>query len=407
MKWRGRNLEITWQEPEFVIRLLEPDSNKQYTAHFINETVDISALNASDQPEACNIISQAALHFFALDNIQIQCSYSVYTARPELNICDATSEMNESLTQMIHNAIERVDTQSYSQAELEEWKSSIDAFLLYEHITTLPCFVLKRFSEIVGFLCLNPEQHKMEMLFVDPRYQGRGYAHQLTEHALLMSQQWPEIKLNASRNAVGFYKKYGFQSQNCESMCRSSGTKCTEMIRSKSLYPQSIMNALSRLNIDPMYCHERQLPFFEEAPKLESLGHDVFEREQQATPETVKAFQAMCDAAQKDNIQLQLISAYRGFAYQTRLIENKIANGLALDDILKVNAPPGFSEHHSGCALDLSCEGYPPLESNFAESPAFQWLTQNAHLFGFSLSYPENNPTEFCFEPWHWCFQNN
>ena len=39
----------------------------------------------------------------------------------------------------------------------------------------------------------------------------------------------------------------------------------------------------------------------------------------------------------------------------------------------------------------------------FASDKAYQWLTDNAYKYGFSLSYPKNN-SHFVFEPWHWRF---
>ena len=37
-------------------------------------------------------------------------------------------------------------------------------------------------------------------------------------------------------------------------------------------------------------------------------------------------------------------------------------------------------------------------------SDGFAWLSHSAHQFGFSLSYPRDNPLGFIYEPWHWCF---
>ena len=39
----------------------------------------------------------------------------------------------------------------------------------------------------------------------------------------------------------------------------------------------------------------------------------------------------------------------------------------------------------------------------FDKSPAYSWLNQNAHRFGFTLSYPASNKY-YIFEPWHWRF---
>jgi D-alanyl-D-alanine carboxypeptidase len=69
-----------------------------------------------------------------------------------------------------------------------------------------------------------------------------------------------------------------------------------------------------------------------------------------------------------------------------------------------VNAIPGFSEHHTGRALDLHAGDGKPLETTFENHPAFAWLCDNAAEFNFHLSYPRNNPSGIDYEPWHWCF---
>jgi D-alanyl-D-alanine carboxypeptidase len=76
-----------------------------------------------------------------------------------------------------------------------------------------------------------------------------------------------------------------------------------------------------------------------------------------------------------------------------------------LDDILAVNTAPGFSEHHSGRALDLSTPGEAAAEESFESTSAFAWLCAHAARFGFVLSYPRDNPHGIVYEPWHWCLK--
>ena len=73
-------------------------------------------------------------------------------------------------------------------------------------------------------------------------------------------------------------------------------------------------------------------------------------------------------------------------ACQAALIAVKLRGGRGLDDILSVIAAPGFSEHHSGDALDLTKPGTEPLSEAFETTPAFDWLPAHAADFGFSLS---------------------
>jgi zinc D-Ala-D-Ala carboxypeptidase len=112
----------------------------------------------------------------------------------------------------------------------------------------------------------------------------------------------------------------------------------------------------------------------------------------------------MLAAAHAQNIPLQIVSAFRSADYQVGILERKLARGVSIDDILRVNSAPGYSEHHSGRAVDLTSTGYPALEEAFETSPAFAWLSVNAIRFGFFLSYPRGNPHGIVYEPWHWCW---
>ena len=102
---------------------------------------------------------------------------------------------------------------------------------------------------------------------------------------------------------------------------------------------------------------------------------------------------------------LQVVSAYRSVAYQEGILRGKLERGQAMEDILRVSAAPGYSEHHSGRALDLTTPGFTALEEEFERSDAFAWLTENAGAFAFRLSFPRDNPHDIAYEPWHWAWQ--
>ena len=160
---------------------------------------------------------------------------------------------------------------------------------------------------------------------------------------------------------------------------------------------------LTRLGIDLAVIAARGLPFYAEAGELVSIGLDIEGREQWMTPQAAAAWKAMQGAAAADGVEMQPVSAFRSVEQQTSIIERKIARGLGFDAILAASAPPGFSEHHTGRAIDIGISGSRPLEEDFAGTAAFAWLTENAWRFGFSLSYPRGNRNGFMYEPWHWC----
>lgn len=107
-------------------------------------------------------------------------------------------------------------------------------------------------------------------------------------------------------------------------------------------------------------------------------------------------------AAAADKISLVPLSGFRSVSRQLEIFRRKLAKGIPLAEILKLNAAPGYSEHHTGRAVDVSAPGQRPFAESFAETPAFHWLIRGAGEFGFRLSYPRDNPHGISYEPWHW-----
>jgi len=149
----------------------------------------------------------------------------------------------------------------------------------------------------------------------------------------------------------------------------------------------------------------RQLPFYTEATELVDVGANIVGRMQRLTPTAAGRWQQMVNAASEDGQTLLIVSGYRSFDYQAALIQKKLAAGQSIDEILRVNAAPGYSEHHSGRAVDVAVPGSPPLTELFESSAAFAWLTESADQFGFKMSYPRDNSAGFVYEPWHWALQ--
>lgn len=150
---------------------------------------------------------------------------------------------------------------------------------------------------------------------------------------------------------------------------------------------------------------QRALPVHPQAVLLEMAGRDRFGRRHWLQPLACRAWKRMRDAAQADGIELELVSSFRSVRDQSRILLRKLRQGQTLDDILRVNAPPGYSEHHSGCAVDLAAPGEPLLTEVFESAPAFAWLVRNGSRFSFRMSYPRNNSFGFIYEPWHWCYR--
>ncbi len=142
----------------------------------------------------------------------------------------------------------------------------------------------------------------------------------------------------------------------------------------------------------------------DEAADLVDAGLDMFERPARMTSETLAAWRSMKAAAKDEGIELKLVSAFRSVDYQCEVIQRKLNDGRTIEDILCVNAIPGYSEHHTGQALDLHAGDDEPLLESFEYTPAFHWLRKNAERFGFQMSYPRDNASGVDYEPWHWRF---
>lgn len=156
------------------------------------------------------------------------------------------------------------------------------------------------------------------------------------------------------------------------------------------------------LGIPADYGQDGSPPAFGEALELVDIGPNLVGRMQSLTRAAAENWQAMVVAAAADGMTLMIVSGFRSVDYQARLIRKKIDAGQEIAAILKVNAAPGYSEHHSGRAVDIATPGSRPLTEEFEATEAFQWLTDNAGRFGFSMSYPRDNPWGFIYEPWHW-----
>jgi D-alanyl-D-alanine carboxypeptidase len=162
--------------------------------------------------------------------------------------------------------------------------------------------------------------------------------------------------------------------------------------------------AAVRAEVPSGYGAARALAPHREPRWLCCAGIDHAGRECWLTPDAMRAWRRMADAARVDGIELVLVSGFRSEDYQTRILAAKRARGVAMIDVLAVNAAPGYSEHHSGRALDLTAPGCPPAEPGFEATAAFRWLAARAGEFGFRMSYPRGNPHGIVPEPWHWCF---
>ncbi len=117
----------------------------------------------------------------------------------------------------------------------------------------------------------------------------------------------------------------------------------------------------------------------------------------------------MREAAKRDGVYLVFLSGYRStnlqkdIFYSLKSIRNQIASERA-----RVSAPPGYSEHSTGFAIDIGdyTQRETDFEVEFEDTDAFKWLQRNAAKYHFKLSFNRNNKY-IDYEPWHWRYEGS
>lgn len=113
-------------------------------------------------------------------------------------------------------------------------------------------------------------------------------------------------------------------------------------------------------------------------------------------------FKKMYEEAKKDNVKIFIASPYRSYSDQNALYTYYV-NTDGKKNADTYSARPGFSEHHTGLAMDLIPEYGLDLDT-FENSDGFKWMQENAYKFGFILRYPKDKEyiTGYIYEPWHY-----
>ena len=171
-----------------------------------------------------------------------------------------------------------------------------------------------------------------------------------------------------------------------------------------SRYAKQIADIHKKMGINPNYAQERGLPLQAEAKKFVFVEMAPDGRDHFLAPPAAKAWVKMKKAMKKEKISVAFISGFRSVARQRNIIEQKLAKGEALESVLTRLAAPGYSEHHTGLAMDVATPDDPELEERFEKTATFKWLCENGAKFGFRMSYARDNAHKIIYEPWHWAF---
>ncbi|MGM0124394.1 zinc D-Ala-D-Ala carboxypeptidase [Enterococcus sp. AZ194] len=189
----------------------------------------------------------------------------------------------------------------------------------------------------------------------------------------------------------------------------TSETSTTETTDKKADLPKASKTDWNLVLVGP----KNKLPSEIKDSQLVSLsnGFEVDKR-------IAKEFAALEDAAKKAGYPLVTISAFRSVAYQEEVFAEGVTQNMsklgiseeeAKKEAKKTMTEPGYSEHHTGLALDVVDEQWNKnyvggvLDERFGDQPGAKWLAENASKFGFIIRYPKNQEkiTSITYEPWH------
>jgi len=116
-----------------------------------------------------------------------------------------------------------------------------------------------------------------------------------------------------------------------------------------------------------------------------------------------RATEALFAEAAANGLFLLMSSGYRDYNSQV-FFHNNAINDWGLVEARRRSAVPGHSEHQLGLAVDLTTHELGGLlKQIFTETTEGMWVGQNAHRFGFILSFPygREEDTGIMYEPWH------
>ena len=140
-----------------------------------------------------------------------------------------------------------------------------------------------------------------------------------------------------------------------------------------------------------------------------SLGEEL-----EIEKKTYEAYCVLRDELLKEGIQIELDSVYRSVEEQQEIWDEWSADPEKGEDYCeKYLAVPGYSEHHTGLAVDIFImKNGKEIRDNddmLADEEDFAIIHKMLPLFGFILRYPDGKEdiTGYAYEPWHLRYVNN
>lgn len=165
--------------------------------------------------------------------------------------------------------------------------------------------------------------------------------------------------------------------------------------------PNSLLSASTKLGHFP-YAEANQ----NQLMTISSYAQHEYQRYEKLHSEAALALMKLIYAARDEGVWIIPVSGFRTIADQEKLFQAQVRKAGSEAAAAKISAPPGYSEHHTGYAIDLADGHYPnqDITGDFQQTGAFRWLIQHASEFGFEMSFPPNNSQGVSYESWHWRF---
>ncbi len=220
-----------------------------------------------------------------------------------------------------------------------------------------------------------------------------------------LSSTTNELSRNISQTHDTLSTALDQEKQNVGNIAQSLGTYRQEV----GSYTNTVSNLQKLSKTDPQLLSKYSKVFFlneNYAPaRLAEIPSDYKYSNNKALKLNAQVWpylQKMLDGAKNASTTIYVYSAYRSFNEQ-RALKGQYTVVYGSGSANAFSADQGYSEHQLGTTIDLIVTGLGGELEGFDKTKAYTWLTNNAHLYGFILSYPKSNKF-YVYEPWHWRF---
>lgn len=233
-----------------------------------------------------------------------------------------------------------------------------------------------------------------------------------TYKTLIQTKAELTLKTQTSDETISLLKKnldeVTLENENIKSFLTEEQKKNIALEKLKKRNERKIDTLEKLTTIDPELLKKYSKVFFlsenYNPPQVEDIKEEYKitpEKELQILEDVESFLHNLLEDANDDGVNLRVISAYRSFDAQMKLKSNyTVTYGSGANQF---SADQGYSEHQLGTTVDFGTPEVPGAYMSFEKTTAFTWLQENAHKYGFIMSYPKGN-TYYQYEPWHWRF---